>query len=153
MRIVAVFACAVLIAQAAPAVAQDAPAAGVTTSPSTTSGKAFDLGRPPGADQPAANGKEASTTLPGVTVTKRKPCWRHDTACIEQVTAEIWRQYPTQIQAMCDKETIGRIGTAFLAEGLGMSDTAGTLTHMTPETQALCQYGSAHGLTKSAERR
>jgi hypothetical protein len=106
------------------------------------------------ADHPGANGSDSSTSaqaqaatpLPGVTVTKRtKPCSKYDKSCFEDVSAQIWRKYPEQIATMCKNERIRTMRLGFQEEELGEPSFA-VNNRLTPQTQALCDYGPSHGL-------
>ena len=92
----------------------------------------------------AANARTLpETTVPGVTVTGRrlKPCDQRDQACIDSVSQEIWTRYPKQIETMCTYQQIHMMQQGFQQEQLGL-DTTEINTRMTPQTQALCEYGA-----------
>jgi hypothetical protein len=126
-----------------PGVSSGQPAGGTTPDTDST---------PPNvADHPGANGSSAgagdvpSAALPGVTVTKRnKACAKNDPSCYEQVSAEIWRKYPEQIATMCKNERIRRMRLGFQETELGLDGSQ--VNRLTPQTEALCDYGPAHGL-------
>jgi hypothetical protein len=87
--------------------------------------------------------EQRPTPLPGVTVTGRrlKPCAPRDQACIDDISKEIWARYPKQIETLCTHESIHDLQQGFQMEQLGMQ-TNEINTRMTPQTQALCQYGA-----------
>jgi hypothetical protein len=104
-------------------------------------------------DQPSSKPAKAPNTSAPVVVTGRtgKPCSANDQQCIHDVSLELWRKYPKQIDALCGLETMHALQTGMLQEQLGYTmnpgDGAGPVglsNHMTPQTQALCQFRATH---------
>jgi hypothetical protein len=110
------------------------------------------------ADRASQGGSDAratkgSNTSPPVVVTGRagKPCAVNDQQCVHDVSLELWRKYPKEIDALCGLETMHAMETGFLQEQLGYTMTpgdgsgpVGLSNHITPQTQALCQFRTTH---------
>jgi hypothetical protein len=101
--------------------------------------------RPPNvAYHPSA--EDPYDNVPGFGPPIGRPCSREDRACIDKVSAEAWRRYPTQMATLCERETVVRNDEGFNGRRLGIADPAGVLKRPSPQTEALCQYGAQHGL-------
>ena len=86
---------------------------------------------------------------PDVTVTgRRQVCGKRDMACINSVSAEIWTEYPKQIEQLCATETFNRIKEGFVEQELGIAGIRND--RLTPATRRLCEYGKRMHLEHAA---
>lgn len=145
MRGTALLTCALLLAAGA-GQAQSPPSG----APADNSADAPSLNAPQPVDASKATSLKAGeipapagpNVQPDVTVTGRRstPCGRRDQACIDSVSAEIWKRYPQQIETLCSHQTVYAMQQGFVEDEMGIDGVKND--HLTPQTLALCEYGA-----------